>query len=347
MGPAQPCTQYGIHMSLAKSRGCMNWFLHSDQFLICICIFMPPSFGALEYWEQRFRQNDKAFDWLLPSAQVRDIAAEVIAEAPQCPTRILHIGCGTSDLSTELRSLVRHGGQVCNVDYSQAAVEAGEAQKVKRLDTIAPPSLERLCLWRQADLLALPDIERLLYDSDADGRLFTVIIDKGTSDSIACANNVEISLPYPMIARDSKGSDHGTEGHVEKARVHPLNLLAVHLAALVAPGTGRWLAVSYTNDRFPFFPAGAKTEADGLLTEETLAAGLPDPARLWNLHQKWRVKAAHEENIDSDTSTVHRPEVWHWIYVLARTDVEVDVIHPADDYGLDDAHVDTEQLGHK
>jgi len=290
---------------------------------------MPPSFAEQEYWDTRFSNDKAAFDWLLPSSLVCDIVARTIDDASLTDPRVLHIGCGTSDLSSRLRTLVKDGTDVCNVDFSQPAVEAGRATEA---DVAAAEwggggiehqgnKLADHMRWSQADLLSLPDVKSLLDEEYHNECLYNVVVDKSTSDAISCGEDVEVQLPYALgVHADSQISRK--EERLVVSGVHPLHILAVHLAALTQPVTGRWIAISYTDDRFPFLSSYTKSQADGLLDESTVGMCFPHPSRLWRLEKKWQVKAVVQPSAEGDSGNiVHTPEIFHWVYILARTEV--------------------------
>jgi EEF1A lysine methyltransferase 4 len=291
---------------------------------------MPPSFADQEYWDLRFRKDPCTFDWLLPASVVREVVAGVLEKAPS--PRILHIGCGTSELSFHLRFLVPKAGQVCNVDYSPAAVEAGIMAEVDRMVAEGKSHEDRMD-WRQVDLLSGTAVEGLMatYKGSGAGEggpfgpgLFSVIVDKSTSDAISCGEDVKVELPYRFRTETPQGPQDALIRST--ASVHPLHVLAIHLAALAVPGEGRWIAISYTDDRFPFFPPFPRSKADGLLDEAITSRRFPHPGVLWRLEDKWKVKIPQEivgirEGVSGDGDGVKRPEVFHWVHVLGRTDV--------------------------
>ena len=277
---------------------------------------MPPSFGDLSYWQKRFEQDRTTFDWLLDTEEVIHTVVDVVNRSKAPKQRILHIGCGTSGLSTALREFVASPQDLCNVDYAQAAIDAAQDTERQRLDA---PSLSST--WLRADLLSVTDAMGVLGCDGGIAEPYSLIVDKSTSDSIACSSDVSISLPYAVGHPDSSAQAI-LNARSATASIHPLNVLAVHLAALSEPGVGRWIAVSYTDTRFPFLPPYPSSPSDGLLGPEILDAGFPDPRRLWTLESETQVAAPSEGCPESETG-VHRPAVFHWVYVLARTDLHI------------------------
>ena len=286
---------------------------------------MPPSFEDREYWDQRFRRED-TFDWLLSGRDVCQIVKSELAESGDLKPRILHCGCGNSELSFLLEEVVDEPTQVHNVDFSQVAVDAGIAKEQKRASQES--GTESRMRWSQVDLLSLTSVRNLLIDNNAPSSgSYSVVVDKSTSDSIACGEDIGVNLPYPPKRRDDSLDRQAINGEYPEAIVHPLHILAVHLTALTKIQTSRWIAISYTEDRFPFLPPLPSTKRENLRLESTVAAGFLDPAELWKLEKKWKVSApmstvAPGQRYDGTKNIVHTPDVGYWVYVLRRIDGE-------------------------
>lgn len=300
-----------------------------------------PDFASQEHWDFRFEKDPKPFDWLVPAKVLHDVAGEVIEKTEIREPRILHIGSGTSE-SHVLRKLVAKPGHVLNVDYSDAAVQAGSKREQEILagehitsllapgkhdsvqDTELPPSMR----WSCKDLLSLHDGLSMLHNQQDEGKLFDLVLDKSTSDSISCGAAVHLNLPYPLSINGWTRRILGSGTHQPKD-VHPLHVLAVHLAALTTPGSGRWIAISYSEDRFPFIKPFPATVSQGLLPDDVIQSGFPHPHQLWRLEAKEQIDlddreetlAARKKRLSS--GYVHRPKVNHWLYILRRTDVWV------------------------
>lgn len=294
---------------------------------------MPPSYETREYWNHRFaREREQPFDWLLPAPVVRDVLHEEVItkldsgrdhqEPVQSKPKLVHIGCGTSPLSHALQEIVEDSSQVVNVDYSSTAIEAGLEWERRKKGGATANGMQ----WRQADLLSsqgvVPALSDIPHEVVASSQ-HIVIVDKATSDSIACCDDVAVPLPYPLTTHDPTvpANQPFQSGEMETA-IHPLHVLAVNLASLTPPGRGNWLVISYCDDRFPFFPPLPRTHREGLLADNVLEKGFPHPAELWELERKWTVDASNEA-IDDDSSNggvVHRPEIKYWVYVLRRTE---------------------------
>ncbi|KAK7924349.1 hypothetical protein PG985_006403 [Apiospora marii] len=318
---------------------------------------MPPSYGTKEYWDDRFEREDK-YEWLLPADSLNAVVGEALSQhqssssdddgyAPQ----ILHIGCGSSDVSFQLRGLVDSPRQVTNADYSEKAVRKCQQREAAALSSaVLEKSGSALGMrWETADLLAADSIARLgrrcrdgpAAGSGSDSFFFDVVADKSTCDALGCAEDAAVTLPFvsprnaqqPRTDNDNdKGSGNGNDGastSTTTARVHPVHLLALHMAVLTPPRTGRWCAISYSSDRFAFLDGGGsgretEAKAEAPVGEDLLERGLPDPRRFWKVERKERVTVAPPAAATgSGGHVVHQPEIAYWLYVLGRTDAVV------------------------
>ena len=300
-----------------------------------------PDFSSKEYWETRFTKDAGIFDWLLPAQTLREIVSEWFEEPALKKSEVLHIGCGTSDAPV-LCEFVEKAGQIHNVDYSRAAINAAIARENESLQKRDPSLIETgsrgdsvqlieasRMRWSCLDLLSLDSVLSLLDQQMEAGQLFDLVLDKSTSDSIACGSNVSVWLPYPLSINGWTRAILQS-GVAQPAEIYPLHVLAVHLAALTKPRTGKWIVISYSEERLPFFPPFPQAESQGFLPESVIKAGFPHPSQLWRLETKEKIdlNAKREETLAErrkrlNAGRVHRPQVSHWLYVMVRTDVLV------------------------
>lgn len=270
---------------------------------------MPPSFESSGYWDDRFAKSHAPFDWLASADESSTIVQEVIKAtrgASNGQLAILHIGCGTSDLSLRLRSCVQLPAQVHNVDFSQRAVELGrQRERIFFPDVEADDPTEnrtpiecKFMRWSKLDLLLLPSVLALAKHPES---LYKFVIDKSTSDSIACGEQVSF-----------KALTH-LKKFCAPILMAPVEVLALHLAAITMPGA-RWIAISYSADRFTFLEGEmARTDAE---------ENMPKPADFWRLERKEEIIVAEPGNGSHGSPshpTVHRPQVYNWLYVIIRT----------------------------
>ena len=298
-----------------------------------------PDFGSRRYWDERFTNDDRCFDWLLPPPALRDLVSKWVEPERLRKGKILHIGCGTSD-SLVLREIVAEPRQVHNVDFSQRAIDSASAREKEFVDRHAlepvatedgndkvhlPDKSSRMS-WSCLDLIFLPSILELMGQQREADTLFDLVLDKSTSDSIACGVSPSVQLPYLLSVNGwTRGMSH-FGAFQTSTDVHPLHILAVHLAALSRPNTGTWIAISYSEDRFPFLEPYPRSLSHGLLPDDVIKAGFPHPAQLWRLEAKEKIIKAgslSDRKTRLSTGVVHRPDISHWLYVLVRTGVLV------------------------
>jgi hypothetical protein len=254
-----------------------------------------PSFGDLEYWNKRFTKED-SFEWLADFTVLEPWLERAIAEESGSNGRpqVLHIGCGSSALSMQLRDLVDSPQQIHNVDYSGVIIEKNRQHEYEIL--CSSEAKRELCRWSTLDLLSAPQV----LDFEGSGEGYDVIIDKSTSDAISCSEDVSVELPYPINTTKPSRSYH-----LSVAAVYSLDILAIHLAYLAKPGCS-WVVVSYSASRFSH------------MEEEITTEGLPRPSELWTLEKHEKIEQPPDPN-----DTVHRPPVMHHLYVLRRTDLQL------------------------
>ncbi|KAH0365329.1 hypothetical protein KCU65_g6128, partial [Aureobasidium melanogenum] len=247
------------------------------------------SFGDVEYWNNRFSQEEQ-FDWLADFAVLKPWLRKTIAERSghNEKPQILHIGCGSSALSLQLRELIRSPKQIHNVDYSSVVIGRNRRREIELLESSYAP-FEPSC-WSTLDLLSASQI--LDFRASAEG--FDLIIDKSTSDAISCAEDVTVELPYPISNFHTSEPNHPRTTRT----MFPLDVLAHHLAYLANPGC-QWIVLSYSASRFSYWNDRVQTE------------GLPHPLEFWDLERHEKIEQPPDPN-----DTVHRPPVMHHLCAL-------------------------------
>lgn len=268
---------------------------------------MPPSakvpnFGSQDYWDQRFTSNTTPFDWLSAPDALDPLIADAIRNSNEENPQILHIGCGSSMLSRHLKTHVKTPRQIHNIDYSSVVIEA---EKKRELDSLGG-SVDECARWNAVDLLDIASLVGACGQS-----VYHVVVDKSTSDAISCADDVVCHLPYAVSTKQRTAADRMVNVEPKELPIHPLHLMAVHLALFTKP-SARWISLSYTAERFPFLDG----EAVGADEDGTADTGIPDPRSLWTVVGRHRIEA---EEQDSEGGVTHRPRVYHWVYVLQRT----------------------------
>ena len=190
------------------------------------------------------------------------------------------------------------GPVVLNTDFAQEAVRRGRAAAAEGV------------AWARVDLLAWGDV-RALRDRtrEAEGRCFAFVVDKSTTDAIACRGDVGFSREACAVGECHPAIVAATlESPAGRVEAHPAAVLAHHVAALVEEG-GVWIALSYSSNRFPFL-AGDGNDQD---SDDKIEAAV---RAVWKLERVEAVKVKEESAARG--STVHTPEVFHYLYILRR-----------------------------
>lgn len=291
---------------------------------------MSPQYGEQTYWQSRFMKDESAFDWLIPADDLHQAIAKAIERCRHTNPTILHIGCGTSSLSFHLPKYVQSAAQIHNIDFSLAAIRIGQKRERKRLDGETEDqdltASERTSMrWSALDLLSIDQVALIRTNP------YHLVLDKSTSDSISCAEDVPIHLPYPLLSDSTSGMQtsppHLNDDSVGN-RIHPLYLLAIHLAFLVPVGA-QWLVWSYSNDRFPFLAPTTQTAEDAYWERALEQAGLVHPRRLWIPKEKRAIETCENTTDEAGSHQVHRPAVNHYMYLLIRTDLTLEYVETA------------------
>lgn len=287
----------------------------------------PPSFGDLTYWNTRF-SSEENFDWLVADLTIFEpVLRGIINGGKRQVTRvekddggkdggkkktpqILHIGCGNSLLSFQLRGVVETAIQIHNCDYSPVVIKRQRQREKELLQTGSfgrAGGREVQSRWSVLDLLDPEQMANARRGGGEDGGGedggYDIIIDKSTTDAISCAEDVVVGLPYRINDIDISTSSNHTSP--EKAAIYPPHILAIHLAYLARPGC-RWVVLSYSSSRF--------SDWEG----EEMPQGLPQPGELWKLVKHEKIVQPHDPE-----DKVHRPPEMHHLYILERTGVEL------------------------
>ncbi|KAI9656794.1 MAG: hypothetical protein M1821_003433 [Bathelium mastoideum] len=294
---------------------------------------MAPEFSSKSYWNTRFTTSPNSFDWLLPASSLDPLLRTTLASCPDPNPQILHIGCGSSWLAFHLRAHVAHPGQVLNIDFAEAAVALGRRKEAEmypeddeRLSSGAEWRGEeaeeerRMMRWEVADLLDLASLVAAAGGSAVAAPRFSLVLDKSTSDAIACAESVPAADVFAGMDAVFSGSDaHGTVSSLRNQSVwdasktlDPMIVLSLHLAAVVVEG-GSWIAVSHSQERFQFLGSNSSDAA----RDPCRKLNSLDPKRFWNLERKEPLDAPEQTELSNDA--VSQPKIKHWLYVIVRT----------------------------
>jgi hypothetical protein len=302
----------------------------------------PPTYGSREYWDQRFAKDSIPFDWLSAPDTLDPFITDALRDTTNLEPEILHVGCGSSLLSYHLRAHVETPKQVHNVDYSQLAIDIGKQREVelsihghnlaedtnaddeskekssaKKTSSNSHGNTDAFMRWDTTDLLDLTPLLKVCKPNT-----YSVIIDKSTSDSIACADDVEIQLPYPLTYGPETQREH-TPGQTSSA--YPVQLMAVHLALVTKPGA-RWISLSYSAERYYFLDAEVSHSSVSAGQGQVSDDAFPDARLLWRVLGKYEIEAPEKQVSGGERGSVsvaHLPKVYHWVHVLERTETPV------------------------
>lgn len=270
----------------------------------------PPDYESQEYWENRFK-TETHFEWLGDGhgTIIPALRAHLLSQPKtnNLPPLCLHIGAGVStlhnDILQEYHSVFKKTFDkpvIVNTDFASEAVKRGNQVEQSRGPEVS---------WEQADLLQWKDMlalkEKVL---SREGRKFDLVVDKSTTDAVTCGENMTFTK---KISDGSPKDTHPLIDHevaqydADTVCIHPVEVLALHLASLVEPG-GVWLSLSYSADRFMFFEEGHEEEG-------------PMTRLFWKMERVVTVGARP----GGGGPGKHVPDVYHYLYALRRTDAVV------------------------
>ncbi|KAK8858406.1 hypothetical protein IAR55_002633 [Kwoniella newhampshirensis] len=232
---------------------------------------LPTDFSSAEYWSTRF-ETERSFEWLVPTSTLIPLIVECLgviesdehsrntstpaSTSTDRPVHILHLGCGTSSLSSSLlHHLTDHPGE-------PTPQHPGIRYRIHDSDYISPPKLPSSPIqFHQVDLLSLSTLRTTVaslsnhskkdaqttsqsevvssssYTESRQSNLFffDLLIDKSTSDAISCSSPLPPE-PDPDFPEEELPTD-------------PVERLLYNLSKVVRKG-GRWLSVSYSDKRY-------------------------------------------------------------------------------------------------
>jgi hypothetical protein len=286
-----------------------------------------PSFGQRQYWDDRYASNPKSYDWLNEAGILDKHLDTALAKYEKASPRVLHIGCGNSELSFSLRFKVRDPGQIHNIDYSTVVIDWGRDQEKALFDSRweadteistlpAPPQPSMpMMQWDTVDLLSLQSVI-----SKCSLGSYSIVLDKSTCDSLACTSTTKVPIPY-FLYTDKRGSDSFLDIAASyTGTANAVQLLAVHLA-LVAKPSAMWIAYSYSSTRFWFLDADSQPESEEQ-SPVPLHPGLPHPKDLWTLVKRQNVMRPYGNH--GETTATEAGDT-HFVYVLERSATALNV----------------------
>ncbi|EGR52881.1 hyoothetical protein [Trichoderma reesei QM6a] len=147
---------------------------------------MPADFDQQAYWHRRF-STESSFEWLLSSNDFIAILNPLLNTLDRTSTRILNIGCGTSDLHNHFRRL--GFSDVTNIDYEPLALERG--QQLER-QAFGDVRMKYAVADATKSLVLNPSSSNQNDSSETRNEKFNLVVDKSTVDAISCGGEEQV-----------------------------------------------------------------------------------------------------------------------------------------------------------
>ncbi|KAI8824646.1 hypothetical protein BJ741DRAFT_633301 [Chytriomyces cf. hyalinus JEL632] len=245
----------------------------------------PKDFSSKAFWDERFEKEER-FEWLSDARAIVDNCTRIAAGDP---VSLLHVGCGTSQLSNALREAMPTA-IIANIDYSPLALERGRRMETEQFGSSA-------MRWMTADLL---DSNSLLGAVSKECSLpFDIIVEKSCADAISCGEDVALSLP-------AYGS----------TTLPPTSVMALNLSRIARHGA-KWVALSYSKYRFDVLDP--KQHPNNPAARAICC--------LWRVVGTQEVEPKIDRSVAVDEKPrdgriVHEPLIFHTLYILERTSAD-------------------------
>lgn len=277
-------------------------------------------FWSPSYWQTRF-STESNFEWLLPSSTIIPLVHEILLSLPSSPTSlvqkvgqkgdaqeaerkvtILHVGCGSSTLGTQLQAYLDDRPQSPNYAGGRRVYQVYDADYVKPPVSIMPAEQEGKVPFKLVDVLStesllsnLPYQEGPVPSDDTaivieEEQKWDFVLDKSTCDAISTGPQL---FPSALSA-----------GQTEQP-VDPVERTVFNLSKVVKKG-GKWVSISYSPIRYDFL---SDFDNDGnygwkVVRKEMVA--------MTSIPEGRRIREGNQERI------VYEPETGVWMYVLER-----------------------------
>ncbi|XAO24802.1 hypothetical protein I312_103608 [Cryptococcus bacillisporus CA1280] len=278
-------------------------------------------FWSPSYWQTRF-STESNFEWLLPSSTIIPLVHEILLSLPSSPTSlvqkvgqkgdaqeaerkvtILHVGCGSSTLGTQLQAYLDDRPQSPNYAGGRRVYQVYDADYVKPPVSIMPAEQEGKVPFKLVDVLStesllsnLPYQEGPVPSDDTaivieEEQKWDFVLDKSTCDAISTGPQL---FPFALSA-----------GQTEQPPVDPVERTVFNLSKVVKKG-GKWVSISYSPIRYDFL---SDFDNDGnygwkVVRKEMVA--------MTSIPEGRRIREGNQERI------VYEPETGVWMYVLER-----------------------------
>ncbi|KAF2828483.1 hypothetical protein CC86DRAFT_380416 [Ophiobolus disseminans] len=208
---------------------------------------MLPSYGSQEYWNKRFTTEPEPFECLEAPDTLDPFLRGALNRSDDPNPELLHIGCGTSMLLI-----------ICKPSFRSPSAYIIWTNWMSQSNWAI--SKRKSCATMNASRTSKVAVRPLNVGAGMLSICWT------TNRSSV---HVRIRLPYAVDVWSEGPTNMDLRRSPEP--VHPLHILAVHLA-LVSKPRAWWIALSYSGDRFPF--------VDGLYSSRPHLPGFPDTGTL-------------------------------------------------------------------
>jgi SAM-dependent methyltransferase len=121
------------------------------------------AYGTQEYWVERYKEDKGLYDWF---GKYDGSLKAKLSELIKRNTKILHLGCGNSELGPDMFLDGYHN--ICNLDYAANVIKL-QKERFEHLE------------WTVGDIFQL--------DESLQDRVFDVALDKGTLDALLTAKH--------------------------------------------------------------------------------------------------------------------------------------------------------------
>ena len=150
-------------------------------------------FGSQQFWESQYAIGKAPSEWFLSASLAAASTAEAFGAHERrygsvgAYARVLHLGCGTSDLGSTLvaalASELRISARVMNVDSSPTAV----ATALKAVGPLSQQQQQMFRVWDAAGGTPPPAMPSPLFSCGPSAR-YDLLVDKGTLDAFCFAS---------------------------------------------------------------------------------------------------------------------------------------------------------------
>ncbi|WVO14293.1 hypothetical protein L204_101925 [Cryptococcus depauperatus] len=271
---------------------------------------MPKTdFWSPTYWTNRFSTEDH-FEWLVQTEYLISLVEEMFcSKAKEGKANILHLGCGSSTLGTQLQArldtiLCGRRSQVVDADYVDPPAFVASAEEEAKVPFM------KVNVLSLESLVSIPPMSQYLSDGVFENG-WDFVLDKSTCDAISTSPNLSLSFDGNQLLPSD-----------------PVERMVYNLSK-VTKKNARWVSVSYSPTRYdflPFFSGPSSEKPESVEIHNGPSRDIPHRRASvfgWRVLEKRliamtsvpegrRIRDGAQERI------VYEPETGVWMYVLER-----------------------------